>query len=51
MEQPDIQKNGVSSNAGTHNAWIGHKAAGGFDLRSESTMNRAVIAGVSPDSN
>lgn len=36
MEQPDILKNGVPKDAGTHNAWIGHAAAGGYDLRSES---------------
>lgn len=35
MEQPDIQKKSVSKTAGTHNAWIGHAAAGGYDLRSE----------------
>lgn len=28
--------NGVPKNAGTHNAWIGAAAAGGYDLRSES---------------
>jgi len=35
MEQPDILKDGVPKKAGTHNAWIGHAAAGGYDLRSE----------------
>lgn len=41
MEQVDIQKNGVPKDAGTHNAWIGHAAAGGYDLRSQCLLDRS----------
>lgn len=48
MEQPDIQKNGVSKTAGTHNSWIGHAAAGGHDLRSDTmtTPTASMLAAI-----
>jgi hypothetical protein len=44
MGQPDIPQN-----AGTHNAWIGHAAAGGYDLRSEFTRIAYLVVATSSD--
>jgi hypothetical protein len=43
MEQPDILKNGVLEGAGRHNAWIGHAAAGGYDLRSQFVKDLDIL--------
>lgn len=33
----------MASNGGVHNAWIGEKGAGGFDLRSKTLIKRSQL--------